>query len=107
MTARFINGRRAQARLTGEPICPIAGVPSSTRSAVLSGFGFGHPTRSILFGNNWRIGYPILAICQPPGMRRLLVDTTPLRTAPDFRRFTAGGFAALLGTQVAEVALPY
>src|SRR5207249_4655378 len=38
---------------------------------------------------------------------RLLVDTTPLRVSPDFRRLWLGQAVSFVGSQVTAAALPY
>ena len=40
-------------------------------------------------------------------MRRLLVDTTPLRVSPDFRRLWLGQAVSFFGTMITTAALPY
>ena len=40
-------------------------------------------------------------------MRRLLVDTTPLRVSPDFRRLWSGQAVSFFGTMITTAALPY
>src|SRR5436853_2885248 len=40
-------------------------------------------------------------------MRRLLVDTTPLRVSPDFRRLWIGQAVSFFGTTITMAALPY
>src|SRR5690349_14781343 len=40
-------------------------------------------------------------------MRRLLVDITPLRVSPDFRRLWAGQAVSFFGTTITIAALPY
>src|SRR5689334_9587623 len=40
-------------------------------------------------------------------MRRLLVDITPLRISPDFRRLWAGQGVSFFGTMITTAALPY
>jgi MFS family permease len=39
--------------------------------------------------------------------RRLVVDTTPLRESPDYRRLWSGHAVAIIGTQMTRVAVPY
>ncbi|MFY1651821.1 MFS transporter [Solwaraspora sp. WMMB762] len=39
--------------------------------------------------------------------RRLVIDVTPLRESPDFRRLWTGHAVAILGTQMTRVAVPY
>ena len=40
-------------------------------------------------------------------MSRLLVDTTPLRVSPDFRRLWSGQAVSFFGTTITTAALPY
>ncbi|MFY1636521.1 MFS transporter [Solwaraspora sp. WMMB335] len=42
-----------------------------------------------------------------PARRRLVVDITPLRESPDFRRLWSGHAVAIMGTQMTRVAVPY
>ncbi|MFC0531436.1 MFS transporter [Phytohabitans kaempferiae] len=42
-----------------------------------------------------------------PLRRRLVVDITPLRESPDYRRLWTGHAVAILGTQMTRVAVPY
>lgn len=42
-----------------------------------------------------------------PVRRRLVIDLTPLRESPDYRRLWTGHAIAILGTQMTRVAVPY